>query len=176
MGPQDGVDYGIRAAQWVVHQQGRRDVHFAFVGGGEVLPDLQHLAGELDLDDYCSFTGWVSYDVLISYIAAADVCISPDPENGLNEHYTMNKTLEYMAVGKPQVAFDLEEQRVSAQGAAVYARPNDIEEFGGQILALLDDPDRREKMGKIGRDRIENELGWAHTHRNLLEAYDWLLG
>ena len=176
MGPQDGVDYGLRAAEWIVHSQGRQDVHFVFVGGGEVLPDLKHLADELGLQDHVSFTGWVAYDVLMSYVAAADVCMAPDPKNGLNECYTMNKTLEYMAMGKPQVAFDLVEARVSAGEAALYARPNDVEEFGRQVLTLLDDPTRREEMGVIGRERIEQELGWVHSQRKLLDAYEWLLG
>jgi glycosyltransferase involved in cell wall biosynthesis len=176
MGPQDGVDYGLRAAEWIVHRQGRQDVHFVFVGGGDVLPELKRLADELGLNGHVTFTDWVPHDVLIAYVASADVCISPDPRNGLNEYYTMNKTLEYMAMGKPQVTFDLEEMRVSAGDAALYALPNDVEDFGRHILALLDDPLQRESMGVIGRDRIKKELGWAHTHQNLLEAYGWLSG
>jgi glycosyltransferase involved in cell wall biosynthesis len=102
------------------------------------------------------------------------VCISPDPQNGLNEYHTMNKTLEYMAMAKPQVAFDLTEMRVSAGEAALYARPNNVQEFAQKILMLLEDPARRESMGKLGRERIEKELGWNHTHQNLLRAYHWL--
>ncbi len=86
----------------------------------------------------------------------------------------MNKTLEYMAMGKPQVAFDLDEMQVSAGDSAVYAKPNDPEDFGRKILALVEDPERRERMGQKGRERIEKELGWEHTSRNLLEAYQYL--
>lgn len=174
MGPQDGVDYGLRAADWVIHQQGRRDVHFAFIGSGDALPYLGSLVDELDLGEYVTFPGRIPDSDLITYLSTADVCISPDPQNELNEYHTMNKTLDYMAMGKPQVAFDLAEMRVSAGDAAVYARPNDVEEFGRHILALLDDPSRREAMGQLGLKRIEKELGWEHTHKNLLNAYRWL--
>jgi len=174
MGIQDGVDYALRAADWIVHRQGRRDVHFAFIGSGDVLHNLKRLADELNLNGHVTFTGRIPDDELVTYLSTADVCISPDPQNGLNEYHTMNKTLEYMAMGQPQVAFDLTEMRVSAGDAAAYACPNDVQDFGRQILLLLDDPARREAMGRLGRKRIEDELGWAHTHRNLLEAYHWL--
>lgn len=174
MGPQDGVDYGLRAAAWIVHHQQRPDVHFTFIGKGDALPQLKQLTADLGLEPYVTFTGRVSDEDLVRYLSTADVCISPDPENGLNEYHTMNKTLEYMAMGKPQVAFDLAEMRVSAGDAADYARPNEIEDFGARVLALLDDPDRRAAMGACGRKRIEEELSWDHTHHHLLAAYSWL--
>lgn len=174
MGPQDGVDYALRAAAWILHQRRRRDISFTFIGSGDVLPQLERLANELELGSHVHFTGRISDEELVKHLSTADLCLSPDPQNGLNEYHTMNKTLEYMAMGKPQVAFDLAEMRVSAAEAAVYARPNDVEDFGRHVIALLDDPARRQAMGRAARRRIEEFLGWEHTHRNLLDAYAWL--
>jgi glycosyltransferase involved in cell wall biosynthesis len=169
MGRQDGVDYALRAAAAVVRR--RDDVKFTFIGSGDMIEELKQLAGELRLNGHVHFTGRVSDEDLVKYLSTADVCISPDPQNGLNEFHTMNKTLEYMAMGKPQVAFDLAEMRVSAADAAVYARPNDVEDFADRLIDLLHDPGRRLAMGRSARRRIEEQLGWEHTHVSLLEAY-----
>ena len=63
----------------------------------------------------------------------------------------MNKIVEYMAMSRPLVSFDLVEARVSAGDAAVYATPNDEREFARLIAELLDDPERRARMGALGR-------------------------
>jgi glycosyltransferase involved in cell wall biosynthesis len=138
MGRQDGVDYALRAVASVVRR--RDDVKFTFIGSGDMLPELKRLAGKLGVNGHVHFTGRVSDEELVQHLSTADVCLSPDPKNGLNEFHTMNKTLEYMAMGKPQVAFDLAEMRVSAAEAAVYARPNDVEDFANCLTDLLDDP------------------------------------
>src|SRR6266568_3744701 len=100
--------------------------------------------------------------------------LSSDPRSPLNEHSTMIKTMEYMAMGKPVVAFDLTETRFSAQDAALYATPNLVEDFAKNIEALLDDDELRLKMGATGRKRIEEELSWDHNEKKLLLAYEKL--
>ena len=174
MGPQDGVDLALQAARILIQVMGRTDVHFAFVGKGDYTPTLQKLASSLDLDPWVEFTGRISDDELIRYLSTADVCLSPDPANGLNEFHTMNKTMEYMALGKPVVAFDIRETRVSAGGAALYAQPNDVSQFAQRIADLLDDPAARERLGQIGRERVEQELSWDRTKQPLIDAYDYV--
>src|SRR5207237_7460830 len=98
----------------------------------------------------------------------------PDPQNGLNEYSTMIKTMEYMAMGKPAVAFDLTETRFSAQDAVLYATPNLVEDFANKIEVLLDNEELRLTMGAIGRKRIEEELSWDHSKEHLLLAYEKL--
>jgi glycosyltransferase involved in cell wall biosynthesis len=119
-----------------------------------------------------TFTGRIPDDELRTWLSTADVGVSPDPRNGFNEFCTMNKTLEYMAVGLPVAAFDLEETRVSAGPAAEYARPNDPEALATTILDLLDNPARRQEMGAAGRERIEGPLSWSVSAPQLLAAYD----
>lgn len=172
MGPQDGVDLFVRAARRILAQRPGA-VRFIAMGGGNQRPALARLAAELDLtDEDITFTGRVPDDQVRTTLSTADVAISPDPANDFNEHSTMNKTLEYMAVGVPVVAFDLEETRVSAGDAALYAKPNDPDELGDLVLQLLDDPDRRQRMGAIGTERITGPLSWERSAEQLLAAYE----
>jgi glycosyltransferase involved in cell wall biosynthesis len=119
-----------------------------------------------------TFTGWVNADVFVPYLNTADVCVCPDPWNEFNDKLTMNKIVEYMALGKPMVQFDLVEGRYSAQEAAVYAQRNDPVDMGEKILQLLADPAARERMGASGRSRVEQTLAWQHEVPHLLAAYD----
>jgi glycosyltransferase involved in cell wall biosynthesis len=87
----------------------------------------------------------------------------------------MNKVVEYMAIGRPLVSFELIEARVSAGGAAVYAPANDEAAFAARLDELLDDPERRQRMGELGRTRVEQELSWAVSRRHLVTFYNRLL-
>ena len=173
MGPQDGVDYLLRAASILRHR--RDDFRIVLVGGGSDLGRLRGLARELELEDCTWFTGRIPDDELLTLLATSDVCFSPDPKNPLNDHSTMNKTMEYMVMGKPVVAFDLVETRVSAGEAALYANDNDVEEYARHMETLFDSPDLRQRLGAEGRRRIEEGLSWEHSTRNLLRAYELAL-
>jgi glycosyl transferase family 1/glycosyl transferase family 4 len=170
MGKQDGVDYALRAAQQLLCRR-PGCARFAFIGDGDHAPALRALARELGIEEDVEFTGRVSDADLVRYLSTADVCLSPDPANGFNEFHTMNKTMEYMAMGKPVVAFDLVETRTSAGAAALYARPNDIAEFASHVERLLDDPALREQLGREGRRRVEEALCWEHSAPHLLATY-----
>ena len=175
MGVQDGVEYALFALSRLVYERGRRDVSLALIGDGECLPSLRKLAHRLHLEDYVRFTGWLSHDDIARYLAVADVGLCPDPKNGLNEFCTMIKTMEYMALGRPVVAFDLEETRFTAHNAALYAAPNDVGDFAGKIEMLLDNAELRRSLGSAGRRRIEEKLSWEHMRTHLLLAYNVLL-
>ena len=174
MAPQDGVDLAVRAAAAIV-RSGRDDVHFVFVGSGDSYDELVSLAGELGIADRVTFTGRVPDETVWEILSTADVGLSPDPLNPLNDVSTMNKTMEYMAFELPVVAFDLRETRVSAGPAAVYVQPNDTDAFARAILELLDDPERRAAMGRQGRERVERELAWHHQAPRYVGVYESLL-
>jgi glycosyltransferase involved in cell wall biosynthesis len=171
MGPQDGVDYALRALAKIRDELGRTDWHAVFMGGGDTFDQMVALSHELGLDDLVEFTGRVSDADLLRYLSAADVCLAPDPLNPLNDVSTMNKIMEYMAMSKPIVSFDLVEARVSADEAAVYAAANDESEFAKLVVKLLDDPAERRRMGRLGRDRVAGPLSWENSRRALLSAY-----
>jgi len=174
MAIQDGVEYALYALHDLVHKRNRQDVSLVLMGDGGNAAALHRLAHELELDAYVNFAGWTESKDVLRYLTVADVGLSPDPRNGLNEHSTMIKTMEYMAMGKPVVAFDLTETRFSAQDAALYATPNLVEDFAKNIEALLDDEELRLKMGATGRKRIEEEVSWDHNEKKLLQAYEKL--
>ena len=174
MGRQEGIDLLLHAVRIVVRCYAREDVHFGLVGGGTSLDEMQALAGDLGIADYVTFTGRVPDDELLALLNSADVCVNPDRACELNDKSTMNKVMEYMALGKPVVQFDLTEGRRSAGEASLYAEPNDAVDLAGKILDLLDDPRRREAMGRYGRARIERELEWRHQAPRLLAAYETL--
>ena len=172
IGAQEGIDHLLRAAEHVIHQRGREDVRFVIVGGGPELPRLRGLCARMGLDGFVQYTGRIPDEQLLAYLSTADVCVNPDPCCDLNNLSTMNKIMEYMAVGKPIVQYDLKEGRFSAQEASLYARPNDPIDFGDRIIELLDDPSRRARMGEFGRKRVADKLAWHHQVPALLEAYE----
>jgi glycosyltransferase involved in cell wall biosynthesis len=175
MGPQDGVDIIVRAAEVVIHKLGRHDIAFTLIGKGDCFDDLVALRDELGLADHVEFTGRAPDELVARILSTADVGLSPDPKNPLNDVSTMNKTMEYMAFELPVVAFDLRETRVSAADAAVYVRPNDITEYAAAIVDLMDDQPQRSRLGKLGRARVERELAWSHQKRAFLGVYRRLL-
>lgn len=176
MGPNDGLEYLLKAAAHIVYDRKRTDVEFALIGGGDCYADLVAMNRQLQLEPYVRFTGRIPDDEVMALLSAADVCVAPDPKDALNDLSTMNKIIEYMAMGKPMVAFDLREARVSAGEAAVYATPNDPVEFGDKIIDLLGDPEKRRAMSVLGRQRFEAQLAWEHQERALLGLYRDLLG
>ncbi len=171
MGRQDGVANAIYALDQLVHRYGRDDVGLMLIGAGDEEQELRRLAVSLGLAQYTCFTGWVSMTDVFNYLAITDIGLVPDPKNGLSEYCTMIKTMEYMAMGKPVVGFDLAETRYSAQDAALYARANSIEDFADKINTLLDDPTLRARMGANGRRRVEQALSWEHGKVRLFRAY-----
>ena len=174
MGQQEGIPYLLDAAHHIVYALGRQDIQFALVGGGPALEEMRRRAQQRGLGDYLDFTGRVPDRALLEVLNTADVCVNPDEVNAMNDKSTMNKIMEYMALGKPIVQFELTEGRFSALEASTYAKPNDALDLARHIVALLDDPDKRQQMGRFGRRRVENELAWPYEAPQLLQAYDRL--
>jgi glycosyltransferase involved in cell wall biosynthesis len=174
MGKQEGIDLLLQSVKYIVHDKGRTDVHFGLVGGGTSLEEMKAYANELGVSGFVTFTGRVPDEELLEMLNTADVCVNPDVANDMNDKSTMNKIMEYMALGKPIVQFDLAEGRFSAQNASLYARNNDVVDLAEKILYLLDRPEERVKMGEFGKRRVENELEWRHEEPKLLAAYDML--
>ena len=176
MGPQDGVDITVAAADVIVNRMGRRDISFTLMGSGDCFEDLVAQRDRLGLYDYVELTGRVPDETVANVLSTADIGLSPDPKNPLNDVSTMNKTMEYMAFGLPVVAFDLHETRVSAGDAAVYAEPNEVEDFARAIVDLVDDPETRAEMGRRGRERVEQKLAWIHQKKAYVAVFDELVG
>jgi len=174
MGPQDGLDHLLRAARELVVLRQRQDIHFCLIGTGPMFDQLQTMARELGVMDQVEFTGRLPDAEVIARLSSCDVCVNPDPLNPLNDVSTMNKILEYMALGRPIVQYDLREGRYSAGEASLYARPNDPTDFAAKIEQLLADEPGRTRRGAAGRRRMEDSLAWNHQAPRLLAAYEQL--
>lgn len=170
IGQQEGVEYILQAAQYIKERE--NNVFWGIVGGGPHLEAMKKQAHAMGLDDCVEFTGRVPDEQMLRYLNTADVCVNSDTYNAMNDKSTMNKVLEYMALGKPIVQFDLTEGRYSAQEASLYAKRNDAVDMAEKIRQLLADPELRERMGRYGHERIVNELSWDNTSKALLEGYE----
>src|SRR5439155_3487965 len=162
----------------VVEECSRSDVHFVIMGNGDCLADIKQMTARLRLEDAIEFTGWCQDDRLMAdYLATADLCVAPDPKSPVNDLCSMNKIVEYMAMGKPVVAYDLNEAQETAREAGAYVASHghsDPAAMGERILELLSAPELRARMGGVGRRRFNDELAWEHQQANLLEAYSML--
>lgn len=176
IGPQDGLDYWLRAIHIIVNEFGRRNFLALVIGDGDALPRVRIQARELEIEHYLWFTGRLSEDEMRKYLSTVHVCVQPDPRNALNDRSTMNKLMEYMALGKPTVAFDLVETRFSAGDAGRFAKANDEHDFARHVVHLFDHPEERANMGDIGRKRVAEALAWEHSVPSLLRAYGEGLG
>ena len=171
IGKQEGLDLLLESIAYIRRERARNDVQFAIIGAGTELPALKDQSRRMQIDDTVEFFGRVPDRELWEILSTADVCVNPDRANEMNDKSTMNKIIEYMALGKPIVQFDLTEGRFSAASASLYARRNDTRDFGYKLCELLDDARLRESMGKAGRARVESDLAWHHQVPRLLEAY-----
>jgi glycosyltransferase involved in cell wall biosynthesis len=171
MSIQEGLDLLLDVALHI-KKMGRDDVHFTCVGGGPGLAELQRAVQTMGLQDTVNFTGRISDQQLLEILSTADVCVNPDKPCEMNDISTMIKIMEYMALGKPIVQFDLREGRFSAMEASLYANNSGgAEDFAAKILSLLADPEARRKMGEFGKKRVGETLSWDHSVPNLLAAY-----
>jgi glycosyltransferase involved in cell wall biosynthesis len=176
MNPQDGVDYLLRAAQRIVHELGRQDIEFVLIGKGDSFLTLKKLAIELNLDRWVRFTGRIPDEDVLQELARCDIGCQPDPVNPLNSVSTMNKAMEYMALARPVVAFDLVETRVSCGDAALYAAETSAEALAESIVRLADDYGLRRELGLRGRKRVEEALAWKFSEAPYLAVYRKVLG
>jgi glycosyltransferase involved in cell wall biosynthesis len=169
---QEGLDLLLDSVTYLRQKRNRDDIQFVVVGGGPDQEEVVKLSRSAGLEDTVTFTGRVDDETLFTILSTANVCVNPDRPNAMNDKSTMIKIMEYMAMGKPIVQFDLTEGRNSALDASLYARKNDTADFGDKIVELLDDPEKAEKMGAFGRERVKNVLAWEHEEKRLLKAYE----
>jgi glycosyltransferase involved in cell wall biosynthesis len=175
MGEQEGIDYLLRSIKYIVYELGRTDIQFTLIGDGPVRGDLEKLCEHLSIKEYVEFAGRVPDDELLERLSTCDIGVNPDPKNPFNDKSTMNKILEYMAIGLPIVQYDVLEGRRSAGPASLYAKANDEKDFADKIVELLDNPRKRDEMSAVGRSRMKDQLEWSHQVPRLLEAYDRVL-
>ena len=172
IGQQEGMDLLVAAADHLINRLGHADVHFAIVGFGPELEQVKRDVADHGLEAHFTFTGPLYGEDLLRVLNTADIGVSPDPRNPMNDISTMNKVMEYMTLEKPVVQFDLKEGRASAGEASRYAKANDPEDFARQIAWLIEHPEEGRRMGRLGRQRVLERLSWDHSVPHLLAAYE----
>jgi glycosyltransferase involved in cell wall biosynthesis len=172
--PQDGVDLLIDAAYELVVEQGRADLRFLVVGDGSSRRQIEERAKELGLGDVVEFAGMLAPQSALARIAGCDMCVQPDRRSPFTEATTMVKTIEYLALGRPVISFDLRETRFSCGDAAHYASGDDHYSFACAIRDLADDPGRRARLAALALRRFHSYLHWGRSIPALLAAYDGL--
>jgi len=173
IGEQEGIDLLLKSVKYITEK--RDDVQVAIVGGGSDLEILKKLSADMGLADYVDFYGRVPDQLLIDILNTADVCVNPDKPTEMNNLSTMNKIMEYMALKKPIVQYDLKEGRFSARETSLYAENTSTEDFAEKIIYLLDNGPVRKEMGEYGYNRVLNELSWEYESRKLVDFYSEVL-
>lgn len=173
IGEQEGIDLLLDSVKYIVTR--RNDVQVAIVGGGTDVEKLKQLSIDMGLNDYVDFYGRVSDEVLVAILNTADVCVNPDKPTEMNNLSTMNKIMEYMALKKAIVQFDLKEGRFSAQRASLYAANDSTDDFAEKIIYLLDNEKIRNEMGEYGYNRVLTELSWEFESKKLVDVYKKVL-
>ena len=172
--PQDGLGALLASLESLVRDCGRQDFHCLVIGDGEARPALQKEATSRGLDRFLSFTGRLPWEEAMRLLAAADICVDPAPFNVYHDNNTAVKVLEYMALGRPMVLYDLTGHRAAAAGAALYARPGDERDFALKIAQLMDNKPLAQRLGELGRERFQGHLSWEKMGANLVSAYSTL--
>lgn len=175
MGEPEGIDYLLKSVRYILQEKNRQDIQFMLIGSGPMFEKLQALSEELGVSEFVEFTGRIPDQELLERLSSCDICVNPDKKMPYNDRSTMNKIMEYMAMGKPIVQFDLLEGRRSAEGASVYAKGNDEVDFAEKILELLENPEQRQQMGAEGQRRMVESLEWRYQAPKLLAAYEQVL-
>jgi glycosyltransferase involved in cell wall biosynthesis len=174
MGEQDSVDVLLEAASRLRPRY--PELRYVLLGDGTHRERYEQYARQLGVDDVVRFRGMVAENAIARELAACSLCVVPDRVNDFTARSTMNKVMEYMALGKPVVQFDTPEGRATAGAAcSLYARPNDVADFAEKIAALVDDPERARRMGRRGRARFLRNLCWEQSAEALNHSYDWVL-
>ncbi len=175
--PQDGIEILLQALHFLVNDLNEKDFMCYVVGDGDSLSAAVKTAKRLNMMEYVYFKGLISdRKKIMQLYHLADICLEPAPDNELNRHSTFIKIMEYMAAGKPIIAFDLPESRRSADGSALFVPPGDIEGFSLAIMKLLRDAELRDALGKVGKTKVNEELNWDNAASTLLKVYSSLLG
>lgn len=170
MSRKERLDRLLDAADELVNRRGRRDVSFAIVGTGDVRDGLVADSVRRGLSDFVHFPGHVDDQLLRQYMATADICVSLDERNAMNDRSLMIKVFEYMLMGCAVVQFPLEEMRRVCGDATVYARDGDSLDLANQIDSLLAEPERRAALGAAARERVVNGLTWPDEIPTLLDG------
>jgi glycosyltransferase involved in cell wall biosynthesis len=174
IGRQEGIENLLQIADYLVKSKNRKDIGFIVIGAGPHLKAVKKLSQEMGINGTVRFTGYIPRQELDEILRTVDVCVNPEFRNDFTDKSTMIKIMEYMHSGTPIIQFRTTEGTRSAGEAAIYIEDNSIRDFAEALVKLLEDPQKRAEMSRIGLERIEKELCWDVQKKNLVRAYQHL--
>jgi len=190
----NGVDtsrFWLEGRQWssprilsvgrIVHQKGLdlavtalgalRDLEWEWriAGDGPELPHLKERLAREGLEDRVRFLGWRSAEQLIEEYQAASLFVFPSRHEGMP-----NALLEAMASGLPVIASSIagNEELVVSGETGLLVQAEDTNALQAALRLLLNDEQRRERMGRAGHARAAEMYGWsaaASQYREMLQ-------
>lgn len=158
----------LRAAQQV-----RREIpgaRFALAGDGQLKENLRGFASELGLEQDAFFLGRCEH--IAELLSISNVCVLSSLAEGFS-----NSILEYMGAERPVVA-----TRVGGAAEAIIegetgflVPPAQPDVLAARIIDLLRDPDRADRMGRRGRQIVEQKFTPQAQLDRTEQLYDRLL-
>lgn len=130
---------------------------------------------DMGLDDRVDILGRVDHEMVPTLIASSEICVAPAAAD-LGPRPTAlypTKMLEYMACRRAVVAPRMATVTLLAQ-EGVHAdlfMPGDPTSLAGRLVALLEDPARREALAEAGYQMVRGRCTASGTRRQLRVAY-----
>jgi glycosyltransferase involved in cell wall biosynthesis len=175
MGSQEGIDLLLSAVRILKEELGRNLITLSLIGDGPERPYLESMTAELALNTNVNFLGRVSDDILKKTVLDADIAVNPDRPSKMNDLSSMNKIVEYMALGLPIVQFSCLEGERTALDAGLSVKTNTARALAETLHDLLSDETARERMRVFGKSRFISDLAWELQEETLLAAYSHVL-
>jgi glycosyltransferase involved in cell wall biosynthesis len=167
---QDGVEGIAEVLAYLRDRTPPVPVLLTVIGDGDARPELEEALAQRGVADAVKIAGWVPAERVPELLQEVDVCVDPAPATTLNERSTMIKLAEYLALGKPTVAYDLRETRYTVGDAGILVPAGNTRAFGEAIANLAEDAALRRTLSSRARSRAL-ELTWERAEPALLKAY-----
>lgn len=167
---QKGHTYLVAAAERIIKEYGA--VNFVILGEGPLEQPLKEQVAKLGLEKYFHWVG-LQREALLLYISAMDIAAMPS----LHEGFSI-VMLEFMAMGKPLIASDLQcfrEATVPGESGLLVPSQNS-DELATAIISLLRDPARAKLMGQKAAERVRTEFSIQRNMTDVMNLYDKVLG
>jgi glycosyltransferase involved in cell wall biosynthesis len=172
-----GLWHGVRVLPEIIARVAatRDDVRWIIVGAGALFDEVRADIERRGLLDRVELPGVVPHDQAVELLAACDVCVSPHVPNpdGTRFFGSPTKLFEYMGLGKPIVASDLEQigDVIEHERTGLLCPPGDADAAAQAVLRLLGDDGLRERVGAAALADAESRWSWdAHARRILAAA------
>ena len=151
------IEHLINVLNYLKNSYGYADWFCLIIGINDEDTQLSMQVEEMEIDDHIWFAGTQPVSKWAMLLSSADICVYTSPRDPLSEIKIGRAIYNYMAVGKPIVAYDLPAVRDFVGEAGSYAMPDNQVDLADHILRLVNDPGLREEMGQIGLNRFKEQ-------------------